>query len=94
MPIAIIGSRHNETDLLHLRGESWLAAARIDRMELIRSDDDGITWQTPQPVTEIDEIVGHLARLKAGRLPMRDGVRIDGRRGVREAQQRDRASLE
>jgi hypothetical protein len=82
MPIAIIGSRHNETDLLPLGGKSWLAAARTDRMELIRSDDGGITWQTPQPVTERDEIVGHLARLMDGRVLMSYGVRIDGRRGV------------
>lgn len=82
VPISIIGPRHNETDLLSLGGKSWLAAARTNRMELIRSDDDGITWQTPHPVTGRDEIVGHLARLKDGRLLMSYGVRIDGRRGV------------
>ena len=81
-PGAIIGSRHNETDLLPLGGGSWLAAARIDRMELIQSDDNGATWQAPHPVTGKDEIVGDLARLSDGRILMSYGVRVDGRRGV------------
>ncbi len=81
-PVSIIGRRHNETDILPLDGESWLAAARIDRMELIRSDDNGATWQEPQPVTERNEINGHLARLKDGRLLLSYGVRVNGRRGV------------
>ena len=80
--VSIIGPRHNETDLFPLSGKSWLAAARIDRMELIRSDDDGVTWQEPQAVTERNEINGHLIRLKDGRLVLTYGVRVNGRRGV------------
>ena len=79
---SIIGPRHNETDILPLGGKSWLAVARIDRMELIRSDDDGATWQEPCPVTEKNEINGHLMRLKDGRLLLSYGVRVNGRRGV------------
>ena len=81
-PISIIGSRHNETDIFPLGGKSWLAAARIDKMELIRSDDNGLTWKSPEPVTERNEINGHLTRLKDGRLLLSYGVRINGRRGV------------
>ena len=51
-PVSLIGPRHNETDLFPLGGKSWLAAARIDATELIRSDDDGVTWQEPRRVTE------------------------------------------
>jgi len=81
-PVSIIGPRHNETDIFPLGGKRWLAAARIDRMELIRSDDNGATWQEPQPVTERSEINGHLNRLKDGRLLLTYGVRVKERRGV------------
>lgn len=81
-PVSIIGPRHNETDIFPLGGKSWLAAARIDRMELTRSDNDGQTWQEPYPVTEKNEINGHLTRLDDGRLLLSYGVRVDGRRGV------------
>ncbi len=80
--VSIIGPRHNETDIFPLGGKRWLAAARIDRMELIRSDDDGVTWQEPEPVTERNEINGHLSRLKDGRLLLSYGVRVKDRRGV------------
>lgn len=80
--VSIIGPRHNETDIFPLGGKSWLAAARIDRMELIRSDDNGLTWQEPRPVTQRNEINGHLTRLKDGRLLLTYGVRVNGRRGV------------
>ena len=81
-PVSIIGPRHNETDIFPLGGESWLAAARIDRMELIRSDDNGATWQEPRPVTQRSEINGHLIRLDDGRILLSYGVRVNGRRGV------------
>lgn len=60
----------------------WLAAARVDKMELIRSDDNGATWQKPLPVTERNEINGHLLRLQDGRLLLSYGVRVNGKRGV------------
>ena len=81
-PVSIIGPRHNETDIFPLGGKSWLAAARIDKTELIRSDDNGVTWQTPQPVTDKNEINAHLNRLKDGRLLLTYGVRVAQRRGV------------
>lgn len=81
-PVSIIGPRHNETNIFPLGGRSWLAAARIERMELIRSDDHGATWEEPQPVTERNEINGHLTRLQDGRLLLSYGVRVRGRRGV------------
>ncbi|MBI2478584.1 MAG: exo-alpha-sialidase, partial [Planctomycetia bacterium] len=80
--VSIIGPRHNETDLFPLGGKSWLAAARIERMELIRSDDHGATWGQPQPVTERNEINGQLMRLRDGRLLLSYGVRVSGQHGV------------
>lgn len=79
---SVIGRRHNETDIFPFGGKSWLAAARIDRMELIRSDDNGKTWGKPVPVTERNEINGHLTRLNDGRLLLSYGVRVKDRRGV------------
>lgn len=81
-PVSIIGPDHNETDIFPLGGKRWLAAARTARMELIRSDDHGATWKEPKPVTDRNEINGHLARLADGRLLLSYGVRVDGRRGV------------
>ena len=81
-PVSIIGDRHNETDLFRLGDNKWLAAARVDKMELIRSDDNGATWQKPLPVTERNEINGHLFRLQDGRLLLSYGVRVNGKRGV------------
>ncbi len=79
---AVIGARHNETAIFPLGGGSWLAAARIERMELIRSDDHGRSWGEPVGVTDRNEINGHLARLRDGRLLLSYGVRVAGRRGV------------
>ena len=81
-PVSIIGPRHNETNIFHLNGNVWLAAARAERMELFRSDDNGLSWQEPLPVTDRNEINGHLARLNDGCLLLTYGVRVNGRRGV------------
>jgi len=79
---AVIGTRHNETDILRLDGNRWIAAARITHMDLIRSEDDGASWSEPVPVTGRNEINAHLARLKDGRILLSYGVRVGGRRGV------------
>jgi len=80
--VSIIGATHNETDIFPLGGDRWLAAARTRQMDLIRSDDNGVTWGPPVPVSGRNEINGHLARLADGRLLLSYGVRVDGRRGV------------
>jgi BNR repeat-like domain len=78
----IIGPRHNETSLFHAGGTRWLAAARIDAVELFDSEDDGLTWNGPQRVTERNEINAHLARLDDGQLLLSYGNRIKGEYGV------------
>ncbi len=79
---SIIGPRHNETDIFPLGDGEWLAAARIDKMELVRSVDNGLTWGEAQPVTIRNEINGHLMRLEDGRLLLSYGVRVANRKGV------------
>ena len=74
--ISVIGPKSDETDLFHLGGKRWLAAARSDAVYLYRSDDDGKTWQEPQRVTEPQEVNAHLARLKDGRLLLSYGNRV------------------
>ena len=65
-----------------MKADALIGPSRLIEQELIRSDDSGATWQEPQPVTERNEINGHLIRLKDGRLLLAYGVRVNGRRGV------------
>ncbi len=81
--VSVIGPKHNETDIFPLGGRRWMAAARVDALELFVSDDDGATWKDPLRVTRRNEINGHLMRLKDGRLLLSYGVRIKGEQGVR-----------
>lgn len=74
--ISIIHKTGNETTLLHLGGKRWLAAARETAMDLFTSEDDGVTWSEPNRVTQKNEINGHLARLKDGRIVLAYGNRI------------------
>jgi len=81
-PVSVIGPRHNETSLFPLGEGEWLAAARIDRVEIFRSTDGGRKWSDPLPVTERNELNGHLSRLADGRILLSYGVRRADRRGV------------
>jgi hypothetical protein len=71
-----IGPKSNETTILHLGGKHWPAAARETAMDLFTSEDDGVTWSEPNRVTAKNELNGHLARLKDGRLLLAYGNRI------------------
>lgn len=82
-PVSVIGPRHNETDLFPLGQGKWLAAARVEAMDIYHSDDNGATWQEPVRATGRNEINGHLLRLKDGRLLLTYGVRVSGLHGVR-----------
>ncbi|HEY2415004.1 MAG TPA: sialidase family protein [Pirellulaceae bacterium] len=79
---AVIGPVHNETTLFHLGGNKWLAAARREYVELSRSDDDCQSWHSLGPVTERNEINGHLQKLADGRLLLTFGRRLADRYGV------------
>lgn len=80
--ISTIGPKHNETAIFHLGGRNWLAAARVDAMEIYRSTDDGATWGDMRRVTARNEINGHLTRLKDGRVLLSYGNRVPGQFGV------------
>jgi len=80
--VNVIGPRHNETALFHAGGKRWMAAARIDAVELFTSSDDGATWSKPLRVTGRNEINGHLARLRGGRLLLTYGNRVKNQYGV------------
>ncbi len=88
--MATISELHNETALFHLGAGKWLAAARSSgvpyganqRLDLLRSDDDGVTWRLIQPISETGQVPGHLRRLRDGRLLLSYGNRIAGQFGV------------
>jgi len=73
---SIIGPKSNETTLLHLGGKRWLAAARETATDLFIYEDEGVTWGKPNRVTAENEINGHLAHLKDGRIVLAYGNRI------------------
>lgn len=80
--VSVIGTVHNETTIVPLGRNRWLAAAREKQVDLIRSDDNGRTWSEPESVTGRNEINGHLLRMADGRILLSYGVRVEGRFGV------------
>ena len=78
----------NETDILHLGGGRWLAAAREFgerrdvHLELFSSDDDARTWKRQQPLTLPLQVTGHLTRLADGRVLLSHGNRCWNNYGV------------
>ena len=53
-----------------------MATALETAMDLFTSEDNGVTWSELNRVTAKNEINGHLARLKDGRLILAYGNRI------------------
>jgi Neuraminidase (sialidase) len=80
--VNVIGPRHNETALFHAGKSRWIAAARIEAVELFASDDDAVTWAGPNRATKRNEINGHLARLSDGRLLLTYGNRVKDQYGI------------
>lgn len=80
----------NETDLLHLGGGRWLAAARNlgdpgasgHSIDLYASEDDAGTWTKGARVTEPLEHPGDLLKLADGRIVLAYGDRRPGHHGV------------
>ncbi len=82
---ALIAEGRNETDLLHLEGDEWLAIARSAHglgMGLYRSMDAGMTWTHDADVTLSNQHPGHLQRLGDGRILLSFGIRNVGLHGV------------
>ena len=83
---AIIGADdYNETDLLCLDANRWLAAARTlkdQHLDLFLSQDGGSSWMCQGPLTLPGQHPGHLMRLQDGRILLVYGLRNRGLYGV------------
>ena len=76
-----IAKDHNETALCQLPDGTWLAAARVNGMDIYASSDNGTTWQA-RGSTSGAQHPGHFLRLADGRLLLTHGDRRPGARGV------------
>ena len=80
----------NETDLMHLGGGRWLAAARnlgragapVHAIDLFASDDDARTWRLLAQPTTGNQHPGDLLKLADGRVLLVFGDRRPGHLGV------------
>jgi len=82
----LIGARdYNETDILRLREDRWLAAARTAKdghLELFVSEDEGYCWTRRGPLSLPGQHPAHLCRLADGRVLLVYGLRNPGLWGV------------
>jgi len=67
----------HEPALFHLGKGKWLAAARLNGLDLYVSHDDAKTWAHQSKVTGTQQHPGHIARLKDGRVLLSYGNRLD-----------------
>ncbi len=75
---ALIGQgQYNETAVLRLRADRWLAALRTvsGAIDLFVSADEGQSWTRSQALTPPSHHPGHLLRLVDGRLLLTYGIR-------------------
>ena len=76
---AVIGpDQYNETAILRLRSNRWLAAARSWRsanLDLFVSNDEGKSWEFGGPLTRPREHPGHLLQLADNRILLSYGIR-------------------
>ena len=83
---AVIGSDdYNETSILRLRADRWLAALRtyVDgHLELFVSEDEGRNWRNAGPLTMPSHHPAHLMRLADGRILLTYGIREKDHQGV------------
>ena len=79
---ATIAKDHNETALYQLPDATWLAAARVNHMDIYMSSDNGKTWQA-QAATSGAQHPGHIFRLRDGRLLLTHGHGLRGHRRQR-----------
>lgn len=83
--VVIGADDYNETVVLRLRPDRWLAVARTIKdahLELFVSEDEGQSWAAAGPLTLPRQHPGHLLRLKDGRIVLTYGVRDPGHPGV------------
>ncbi len=81
-PVLLDGdAKTNEVAIFHSGEGQWLAAARLDGMNLYSSTDDGASWTFRKELTGPRQHPGHILRLADGRLLVSYGNR-NGPRGV------------
>ena len=76
---------YNETDILNLDGDRWLAAARTLKgrhLQLFISDDGGQSWADRGPLTLMNQHPAHLTQLSDERILLTYGIRNPGLWGV------------
>lgn len=67
----------DEPALFHVGAGRWLAAARLNGLDLYVSSDDARTWKHSQQLTGAQQHPGHFTRLKDGRLLLSYGNRVE-----------------
>jgi hypothetical protein len=67
----------HEPAIFHLGAGKWLAAARLDGLDLYASDDDAKTWTRRQQLTGRQQHPGHFLRLTDGRVIATYGNRLN-----------------
>jgi Neuraminidase (sialidase) len=79
----VINPKGDETCLLQIKGEEWMAAAReSNRLVQYRSNDNGKTWHAEFDLTLPGQVTGHLTRLKDGKILLSYGNRNTNNCGV------------
>ena len=81
----IASDDYNETAVLRLRPDRWLAAARTfgdAHLDLFVSKDEGQTWVNSGPLTLPSQHPGHLLSLADGRILLSYGVREPDHQGI------------
>ena len=84
-PVLIGADDYNETDILRLREDRWLAAARTagdGHLELFLSENEGRSWTCRGPLSLPGQHPAHLCRLADGRVLVVYGLRNPGLWGV------------
>jgi len=79
--VSIIAEGHNETAVLQLPDGTWLAAARVNHMDIYRSTDNGLSWEQVGQ-TSSSQHPGHFLRLADGQVLLTHGDRRAGVEGV------------
>jgi hypothetical protein len=84
-PVLIGANDYNETDILRLRADRWLAAIRTQKdahLELFVGKDEGRSWTRVGPVSLPSQHPAHLFWLADGRVLLTCGLRNPGLWGV------------
>ena len=66
----------HEPALIHLGEGKWLAAARLNGLDLYTSDDDARTWARAQQLSGPQQHPGHFVKLRDGRVLLSYGNRV------------------